>query len=67
VTFPWLRVLIDAFLGKVPDKTGRDDTATRMARDADFHDRGEPSTRAREPMRKADLVAELERNRRQGE
>jgi hypothetical protein len=36
-----------------------------MARDADFHDRGEPSTRAREPMRKADLVVELERSRRE--
>jgi hypothetical protein len=67
VTFPWLRALIDDFLGRVPGKTGRDDTATRMARDADFHNRGERSTQAREPMRKADLVAELERSRREGE
>jgi hypothetical protein len=65
VTFRWFRTLIDTFLGKVPGKIGRDDTATRMARDADFHDRGEPSTRAREPMRKADLVVELERSRRE--
>ena len=37
----WLRSLVDAFLGKVPDKTSRLDTATRMARDADMSDRRE--------------------------
>jgi hypothetical protein len=65
VTFPWLRALIDAFLGRVPGKTGRDDTATGMARDADFRG-GEPSTQVREPLRKVDLIAELERACREG-
>ena len=32
----WLRFLVNAVLGKVPGKTGRPDTATRMAMDADF-------------------------------
>ena len=32
----WLRATLDAILGSVPDKTGRTDTATRMARGADF-------------------------------
>ena len=32
----WLRSLINAILGKVPGKTGRLDTATRMMIDADF-------------------------------
>ena len=58
MTFPWLRALIDAFLGRVPGKTGRDDTATRIARDADFRGRGEPSTQVHEPLRKLDLIAE---------
>jgi hypothetical protein len=33
-----LRSLINAILGKVPSKTSRLDTATRMAMDADFSD-----------------------------
>jgi hypothetical protein len=33
----WLRSLVNAFLGKVPGKTGRLDTATRMMIDADFN------------------------------
>ena len=66
MTFPWLRALIDAFLGSVPGKTGRDDTATRMARDADFRGRGEPPTQVRKPLRKAELIAELKRGRREG-
>ena len=37
----WLRSLVNAFLGKVPGKTSRLDTATRMAMDADFGDRQE--------------------------
>jgi hypothetical protein len=37
----WLRSLVNAFLGKVPGKTSRLDTATRMAMDADFSDRQE--------------------------
>jgi hypothetical protein len=32
----WLRSLVKAILGKVPGKTSRLDTATRMAMDADF-------------------------------
>jgi hypothetical protein len=38
----WLRSAVNAVLGKVPGKTGRLDTATRMAMDADFGDRREP-------------------------
>ena len=37
----WLRSLVNAILGKVPGKTGRLDTATRMAMNADFSDRQE--------------------------
>jgi hypothetical protein len=32
----WLRSLVNAALGKVPGKTSRPDTATRMAMDADL-------------------------------
>ncbi len=35
----WLRSFIDAIFGRRPGKTGRLDTATRMAMDADFGDR----------------------------
>jgi hypothetical protein len=35
----WLRSVIDAIFGRRPGKTGRLDTATRMAMDADFGDR----------------------------
>ncbi len=59
----WLRSVVNAFLGKVPGKTSRLDTATRMALDADFSDRREPLTRPPEPMRKADRVAKTEQNR----
>jgi len=38
----WLRGFADAFLGKVPGKTGQVDTATRMAMDADFTVRDAP-------------------------
>jgi hypothetical protein len=31
-----LRSIVNAILGKVPGKTSRSDTATRMAMDADF-------------------------------
>ena len=43
----WLRSLVNAILGKVPGKTSRLDTATRMAMDADFSDRREPGRDAR--------------------
>jgi len=59
----WLRSFVDAFLGKVPGKTSRLDTATRMTMDADFSDRREPSTWPREPIREADLVTRTEQNR----
>ena len=35
----WLRSLVNAILGKVPGKTSRPDTGTRMAMDADLCDR----------------------------
>lgn len=62
----WLRSLVDAFSGKIPGKPVRLDTATRMAMGADFSDRGEPTTPAREPQRKVDQVAELDRILREG-
>jgi hypothetical protein len=34
----WLRSLVNAILGKIPGKTDRLDTATRMAMDADLSD-----------------------------
>jgi hypothetical protein len=39
----WLRSIFDVILGKVPGKTSRLDTATRMATDADFSDRHKPT------------------------
>jgi hypothetical protein len=55
-----LRSLVNAILGKVPGKTSRPDTATRMAIDADFSYRREPtgeagSTFIRAPERKRTL------------
>jgi hypothetical protein len=46
----WLRSLVDAIVGKVPGKTSRLATATRMAMDADFSHRREPGLP--EPSRK---------------
>ena len=37
----WVHSLVNTVLGKVPGKTGRLDTATRMAMNADFSDRQE--------------------------
>ena len=56
----WLRSLVNAVQGKVPGKTNRLDAATRMARDADFSDRRKPTRPAREPLRKSDMMAELQ-------
>jgi hypothetical protein len=39
----WLRSVVNAISGKVPGKTSLPDTATRMAMDADFNDRREPT------------------------
>ena len=42
-----MRSLVNAILGKVPGKTSRLDTPTRMAMDADFSNRPEPTREAR--------------------
>jgi hypothetical protein len=39
----WLRSIVDTILGKASGKTSRLDTATRMALDADFSYRREPT------------------------
>jgi hypothetical protein len=56
----WLRSLVNRMLGKVPGKTSRPDTATRMAMDADFSYRRDPArgagpTFVRTPKRKRTL------------
>ena len=56
----WLRSLVNAFLGKVPGKTSRLDTATRMMIDADFSLRRElphetQLTVARTPVNKRNV------------
>jgi hypothetical protein len=56
----WLRSLVNAFLGKVPGKTSRLDTATRMMIDADFSlrhglPRETPPTLIRTPVNRRDL------------
>ena len=45
-----LRSVVDAILGRVPGKTGRPDTATRMAMDADLGYRRELSRPGRSEM-----------------
>jgi hypothetical protein len=57
----WLRSLTDAILGKVPGKPDRLDSATRMARDADFSGRGEHPTLDCEPPPDVDSIEELMR------
>jgi hypothetical protein len=54
----WLRSVVDAFLGKVPGKTSRLDTATLMAMDADFSDRSESTPPGNANI---DLLEELAR------
>jgi hypothetical protein len=56
----WLPSVVNAFLGKVPGKTSRLDTATRMMIDADFSLRHElpretPPTLIRTPVNKRSL------------
>ena len=56
----WLRSLVSAFLGRVPGKTSRVDTVTRMMIDADFSlDRELPREPrppiVRAPMNKRDV------------
>jgi hypothetical protein len=68
----WLRSIVNAILGKVPGKTGRPDSATRMAMDADFSRREStppvPGGRERDdrhlvkptdPLANVDLLEEL--------
>jgi hypothetical protein len=50
----WLRSLVNAIVGKVPGKTGRLDTATRMAMDADFSNRREPTPQPELPRGERD-------------
>jgi hypothetical protein len=50
----WLRSGIDAILGRVPGKTSRPDTATRMAMDADFSDLDESMPRGLRCWRERD-------------
>ena len=56
-----LRLFANSVLGKIPGKPDRLDTATRMAMDADFSDRGEPAAPPREPACKVDQIEELRR------
>jgi hypothetical protein len=42
----WFRSVVDTILGRVPGKTSRLDTATRMVMDADFSDRHPSMPRA---------------------
>jgi hypothetical protein len=51
----WLRSVVNAISGKVPGKTSRIDTATRMAMDADFSDRREPTPQGEFRGRERDL------------
>jgi hypothetical protein len=60
------RSVVDAFLGRIPGRPDRCDTATRMAMGGDFGDHGKPTTPAREPQRKVDQIAELDRILREG-
>ena len=67
-----LRSIVDAILGRVPGKTGRPDTATRMAMDADLSYRRELSRprperddqhlfKSSDPLADIDLLEELVR------
>jgi hypothetical protein len=57
----WLRATPTRSYARFPAKPDRLDTATRIAMDADFSDRGGPTTHLREPHWKLDLIVELER------
>jgi hypothetical protein len=52
----WLRSVVDTMLGRVPGKTSRLDTATRMAMGADFNYRDKPKSPARPRDRERDDV-----------
>jgi hypothetical protein len=53
----WVRSVVNAISGKVPGKTSRPDTATRMAMDADFSDRRE---RDDGPLVKGGMLADVD-------
>ena len=60
-----LRSVVDAILGRVPSKTGRPDTATRMAMDADLSYRRElsqlrPERDDQHLLKTADPLADLD-------
>jgi hypothetical protein len=50
----WVRSAIDTILGRVSGKTSRPDTATRMAMDADFSYRREPTPQRELPRGERD-------------
>ena len=56
----WLRLLANAILGKT-GKPDRVDTATRMALDAGFSDRGEPDAPREAQEAPVDPIDELKR------
>ena len=60
-----LRSVVDAILGRVPGKTGRPDTATRMAMDADLSYRRElsrsrPERDDQRPLKTSDPLADID-------
>jgi hypothetical protein len=57
----WLSSLINAILGRIPGKTSRLDTATRMAMEADFSYRDKPKSPARPRERERDDVHLIKR------
>jgi hypothetical protein len=54
----WVRSFANSILGRT-GKPNRLDAASRMAMEADFNDRGEPSTQERAPILKMDQIDEL--------
>ena len=54
MTRTWLRFLVGTVTGKVPGKTSRPDTATRMALHADFGYRRESTSSRLDPSRERD-------------
>jgi len=50
----WLRLVVDAILRRVPGKVSQPDSATRMAMDADFSERREPTPPALRRWRERD-------------
>jgi len=57
----WLRSIVDTILGRVPGKSDRMDTATRMAMDADLTGRDNRRQHGVEPRADVDPLEELRR------